>query len=201
MTPGRGRLLAVWVILAVLVGVILAVELPSWLGRGNDDQETEAAARMWLPAPIAGLAAVEIVQGGTLHRFEKDASGTWFYHGLHGSGDTGHAHQPDPEASQRILKALAGTERARLEREIVPGAGGVAEYGVAAPKMLVLFHEAGAGRPVTQYAVGDVATDGISRYVLRVGSSTVSTLPDYQIQNLVKLVESFPAGSSPLPAR
>ena len=43
-------------------------------------------------------------------------------------------------------------------------------------------------KPRAQYAVGDIAPDKVSRYVLGVGSSAVVTIPNYQIENLVGLI-------------
>jgi hypothetical protein len=49
-----------------------------------------------------------------------------------------------------------------------------------------------------QYAVGDVAPDGLSRYVLPVGSAKVFTIANYQITNLLDLVGAM--ASPPPPA-
>src|SRR2546430_17394042 len=43
-------------------------------------------------------------------------------------------------------------------------------------------------QPLAQYAVGDIAPDTVSRYVLIVGRSVVTTIPNYQIANVLALV-------------
>jgi hypothetical protein len=54
---------------------------------------------------------------------------------------------------------------------------------------------------LSRYAVGVVAPDLLSRYILPVGSSTVVTIPDYQIDNLLQLIASLEAkpGLGPVP--
>jgi hypothetical protein len=52
-------------------------------------------------------------------------------------------------------------------------------------------------QPLAQYAVGDVAPDGLSRYVLQVGSASVVTIADYQITNLLDLIQAVGGGSAP----
>jgi hypothetical protein len=56
--------------------------------------------------------------------------------------------------------------------------------------MLILAYIAGSTKPLAQYAVGDVAPDKLSRYVLLVDSSEVFTIADFQIQNLLDLIKS-----------
>lgn len=45
---------------------------------------------------------------------------------------------------------------------------------------------------LTGYAVGHVAPDTVSRYVMTVDSSAVVTIPNYQIENLLALIETTP---------
>jgi hypothetical protein len=59
---------------------------------------------------------------------------------------------------------------------------------VAAPELVILAYRAGASQPLVQYAVGHVAPDTVSRYVLVVGRRTVATIPGYQIDNLRTLI-------------
>ena len=65
--------------------------------------------------------------------------------------------------------------------------------------MVILVYRKDDAQPVAQYAVGDVAPDGLSRYVLRVGSASVVTIANYQITNLLDLIQAV--GSSDAPAR
>ena len=72
-------------------------------------------------------------------------------------------------------------------------------YGVTSPQMVILVYGKGNSQPLAQFAVGDIAPDGLSRYVLRVGSASVVTIPDYQITNLLDLIQAV--GGSDAPAR
>ncbi len=200
--PRRTRVVAVWIVLAVLAGAVVYTEFPAWFGRGGEEEADEDAARMWMPVAPDDLAAVEVLNGGSLHRFERDPQGIWFYHGIHASNATTHEHTVDQAASERISKALSGTARAKLEREVPLEGGRGEQYGVATPRTIVLFYRKEQSQPVAQYAVGDLAPDGSSRYVLMVGAKSAFTLPEYQVTNLLYLVDSFanPAAATAKPS-
>jgi hypothetical protein len=153
---------------------------------------------MLLPVAIAELAAIEIADAGTLHRFERDGSGAWFYHGVHANAQASHAHQTDPAQAQAIDKAFAALGRTRMERQLKLDVQSGA-YGLTSPQMIILVYGKGNAPPLAQYAVGDVAPDGLSRYVLRVGSASVVTIANYQITNLLDLIKAVGGGN--LPAR
>ena len=184
----RPRLVAVWVALLVLVGVIVAVEVakrPAEQARS----EGESRDRMLLPLALDQLGAIELAHAGTLHRFERDAAGNWFYHGAHTASEAAHEHQTDPAAATRIGQAFAALGRARIERELEAGAR-VNDYGVASPELLILAYRPKEPLPLVQYAVGDLAPDQFSRYVQAVGSSSVITIANYQIDNLLSLIQA-----------
>ena len=193
----RPRLVAVWLVLAVLVGVIVVLARTDLGGRpaGSDSPRD---VRWLLPVPVDQLGALEVAHLGTLHRFERDASGAWFYHGVHTGSEGTHAHAADPAMAARIERAVAAFGRTRVERQFsLKTATG--EYGVTRPETLVLLYRPNDPQPLVQYAVGDVAPDTLSRYVLAVGSSVVVTIPDYQIVNLLKLIAAVggPRGGGP----
>ena len=184
----RPRLAAVWGVLAVLIGVVAAIEYRDRASEGGD-HETQRSDAL-LPVGIKDLEAVEIGQAGTLHRFEVDHHGVWFYHGLHGHAEAPHNHHADPAKADLIAKAFAGLARARIERRLPLEAGG-AQYGLAAPRMLiVIYRDHDDPRPLAQYAVGDIAPDSFSRYVQKVGTAEAVTIANYQIENLIKLIEA-----------
>jgi Domain of unknown function (DUF4340) len=195
LSPARRRrgLLAVWAVLGLLVALIAGLELAD---RRHARPAAEADARRLLPVPVAALGAVEIADRGRLHRFERDASGGWFYHGVHAAGASAHTHAPDPALTARIDGALAALGRARIERQFALDRDAAA-YGLAPPEIVLLLYRPGEGQPLAQYAVGGVAPDTASRYVMRVGSPTVLTIANYQIENLQSLVT---AAASPPPA-
>jgi hypothetical protein len=175
-----------------LVVTIVALERTELLGptpRRDRHGRANPDARMLLPVPVDQLGAIEVAHVGTVHRFERDAAGTWFYHGAHTRWERPHAHRPDPSMAARIDSALAAFGRTRIERQF-PLERDATEYGVRLPEMLILVYRPQEGHPLAQYAVGDVAPDALSRYVLRIGSSAVVTIPNYQIDGLFALIEA-----------
>jgi len=198
--PARTKLIVVWVLLLALVAVIIAVQVGERaveraeqvdLGKGGD------RSRMVVPVTFDQIGSVEIAHAGALHRFERDAAGTWFYHGAHAPTAGTHGHQADPAVAERIAKAFSALARAKFEREL-PFDPKASDYGVLNPPTLVLLYRTGDVQPLVQYAVGDLAPDGVSRYVLSIGATKVNTLPDYQIQNLVGLVKAVTEGEPAL---
>ncbi len=182
---------AVWLLLAVLAAVIGAIEYTEYR------RETPRRdARLLLSAPIDELGAIEIADRGRLHRFERDGTGAWFYHGIHTGTTAEHTHTPDPALSERIAQTFAAFGRTRIERQFpIDRETGV--YGVATPEVVVLAYRRGQVQPLTQYAVGHVAPDTVSLYLMEVGSSVVVTIPKYQIDNLLDLVRAGGGEASP----
>jgi hypothetical protein len=195
VSPGvrRGRLAAVWLVFLVLIGAIVATEYTE-LVRPKPARDGAADPSMLLPVPVAELGAIELAHAGTLHRFERDAAGVWFYHGSHTGAEGTHQHAADPAMAARIERAFAAFGRARVERQFAlttsPGS-----YGVTRPETLILVYRPREPQPFVQYAVGDIAPDLVSRYVLAVGSPTVATIPSYQIDNLLALIQSVGGAS------
>jgi Domain of unknown function (DUF4340) len=189
----RPRQLIVWLLLLSLVASIVVVEGTGLFESGPERDghgHVVGQARMLLPVPLYDLGAVEVTMAGTVHRFQRDGLGAWFYHAH--AGDAGsegaHSHQTDPEAAERIEAALATFGRARIERELPPGER-VGEYGVTAPRMVITIYPQFESAPIESYAVGHVAPDTVSRYVMAIDGSGVVTVPNYQIENLLALIE------------
>jgi len=189
---GVRRLVVIWVILAMLIAGIAFMEYRNRSKLPEGVAETihgEEGSRMLLPAAVADLVAIELGHAGMLHRFERDTFGAWFYHGMHTSAQAAHGHQTDPVQARIIEKAFAGLGRARMERQFRLDVQS-GNYGLTSPQMIILVYGKGNPQPLAQYAVGDVAPDGLSRYVLPVGSSYVVTIADYQIDNLLNLIRA-----------
>jgi hypothetical protein len=201
--PRRTGLVAVWVLLGVLAAGIGVLEWTDRL-RANSGRPG-ADPRLLLPVPLSELGAIELADAGRLHRFQRDATGAWFYHGAHGAAEGAHTHDPDPARSERIAQALAALGRARVERDFPLGRDGGAAYGVAAPELVILVYRPGQSQPLMQYAVGHLAPDTVSRYAMAVGHPVVVTIPAYQIDNLRALVRAMGAstdrGRGPLARR
>ena len=188
MSVARPRLIAVWGLLALLIAAIVAIEVHDRANQGLDSADARDP-RMLLPVPVAQLAVVEIAYAGAVHRFERDATDAWFYHGVHTPAQAAHTHQTNPEMAKRIDAALTAFGRAHIERDMSLEKG-PQEYGLSNPQMVILAYRSKESQPLVQYAVGDVAPDTYSRYILVVGRSAVSTIPNYQIENLLGLIKA-----------
>jgi hypothetical protein len=187
----RRGTIAVWLVLLALTGVIVALEMSDRAERASETK-IDTRSRMLLPVAVDQLGAIELAYAGALHRFERDAAGNWFYHGAHAGSETAHAHQIDPVVAARIAHALTGLGRAHIERRIELVAR-VNDYGVASPELIILAYRPNETQPVVQYAVGDLAPDKLSRYVQAVGSTTVVTIANFQIDNLLGLLQAVAA--------
>jgi hypothetical protein len=189
------RSVVVWPLLAALVAVIVAIEYADYR-RGTSGSIYETDARLLLPAPVDELGAIEIADRGQLHRFERDETGLWFYHGIHPEAAPAHTHASDPALAEHIARTFAAFGRARIERQF-PLDRDTGAYGVATPEVVVLTYRRGQSQPLHQYAVGHVAPDTVSRYVMVVGRPVVGTIPKYQIDNLLDLVRVASGDASP----
>jgi len=177
----------IWIILGALVLVI------GYLKWQDSQKVSQIRDPLWvderslLPLPIGNITALEIGYQGNLHRFDRDSQGTWFYH-AHG-GSTGvmteHGHVADVEAGDAIAKFLVGLNNARIERFLETDEKSA--YGVINPSLILLAYKDAEGSPLAQYAFGDQAPDGLSRYVLIMGRDDLVLIADYQHRNLIDL--------------
>ena len=71
-------------------------------------------------------------------------------------------------------------------------------YGLTSPQMIILVYGKGNPQPLAQYAVGDVAPDGLSRYVLQVGERMRSSpSPTIRSTNLLDLIQAVGGNNAP----
>jgi hypothetical protein len=186
----RRRTWVVWGVLGLLVAALFLLQE----GEGDDDDghghgsAEEVDSRWLVPAPADELGVVEVVHEGNLHRFERDAAGLWFYHGVHGNADPQHGHTTDPLLAEKIETSLIGFSRTRKERRI-PVSEGPEKFGVTTPQMIVLVYAKGQVQPLAQFAIGDRAPDTVSRYVMRVGDSEIVTIANFHFDNLLGMIQ------------
>ena len=95
-----------------MLAVVGAIEY----GDVKASRSTPADAGLLLPVPVEQLGAVEIAEAGTLHRFERDPAGAWFYHGIHTASEGAHTHPGDAATSRRIEQAFGASAAARERR-------------------------------------------------------------------------------------
>ena len=186
MKSGGKRLIVIWGVLLVLAALI-------FIGERQRSEQLGAASQRgvpWLlPVPMEKLGAVEVMVKGSMHRFERDAEGRWFYHGVHDANKAEHGHSTDPQMAAVIDKAMIAFGRVQREQKIALKAGDD-EYGVTRPDVFILVYLPKADEPLARYAVGTTATDGVSRYILPVGASDIVTIPDFHIKNLLTLIDA-----------
>jgi hypothetical protein len=186
---------ALWL---ALLGAGLAGSL-AWLAlrpeTAERDPHAEARLEMLYPLPLADIAAVEIVAGGRLVRFERDAAGLWLLH-AHGHGGRigDHVHRAEPRDAARIAKALEMSARTRIERRLPFEPSQRATYGLAYPPLILILYAQGQARPVLTVEAGDRAPDTISRYAYLPERGLLVTIPDYHVANLAELVAASEAG-------
>ena len=187
---GRPKLLFIWLVFAVLAAVIAYVKFADWKQERTPEASLAASERSLLPVKLEGISAIEIAVGGNLYRFERDQAGAWFYHahGVNTGIQAQHGHVADTAQAETIGTKLGGLGRAHKERKVDSNLK--ERYGVTQPQMLILVYVADSTKPLAQYAVGDVAPDKLSRYVLLVDTGEVVTIANYQIQNLLDLIEA-----------
>lgn len=185
----RGAQLAVWAVVVLLAGAI-------YVGEKRRSAEINApVARVdnrLLPAAIEQIGIVEVMVKGIMHRFERDDQGLWYYHGMHDAAQAGHEHKTDPKAAEVIDKAMVAFGRMQKERSL-PLKAEQDEFGVTRPDIFIMVYRPKSAEPLARYAVGSVATDTFSRYLLPVGSADVVTVPDFHIKNLLGLIDTMKA--------
>ncbi len=190
----RPRLIAVWLTFALVVGAIVAMDRTGlFRQRPNADRHGHppATQRKLLPVPLEDLGAIEILVSDTSYRFERDEHGAWFHH-AHPTGrsdESGHVHETDPSIAARIDKAFAALGRARVKHEFAFSPH-MKDYGLAKPRLRIRIYRHHETRPLARFSVGSLAPDTLSRYVLPAGTFSVLTVADYQIENLISLVEA-----------
>ena len=184
----RGRRLwLVWAAVAVLAVVIWQGEVrrSAQIGAG-----TPTESKRLLPVPIGDVGGVEVMVKGTMHRFERDGGGIWFYHGMHDVAQAGHEHRADPRQAGTIATAMTAFGRMQREQRI-PLKDGGDEYGVARPDIFIMVYRPGSDAPLARYAIGGLSPDGYSRYLLAVGASEIVTVPEFHIKNLLGLIDAM----------
>ena len=149
----RFRTPAVWLVLAALAAGAAVFDHVGPREGHDDGHGHGAGPRLLVSAPIGSLAAAEIVFDGALWRFERDGSGAWR-----------HGETRDADASARIAAAFDVLGRAQTVREL-PEAGDPDLYGVSDPFLSLALWTRDADAPA-RYLFGDMAPDGLSRYVL-----------------------------------
>jgi len=197
MSQRRGKVALIWIAVLALATVIFVKERELALSV----EQPEGHDPKWLvPVALEEIGALEILRKGQLHRFERDDKGIWFYHGQQDDPNIkDHAHRADPLAATTIAQAVAMFVRTRKEQPI-PLQPGKDEYGVSRPDILIMVYNPKKSEPVARFSVGMVSPNGYSRYVLAVGANEAVTIPEYQITNLMAMIDAVSKNPLPTPA-
>jgi len=194
MSQRRSKLIIIWITVLALAALIFVKERQL----AKSEEEPEGNRPKWLiPIALEEIGAIEVMRKGQLHRFERDEKGIWFYHGQQDVANAAeHAHRADPLAANTIAQAVAMFSRTRKEQPI-PLQPGKDEYGVSRPDILIMVYNPKKSEPVARFSVGMVSPNGYSRYVLPVGATEAVTIPEYQITNLMAMIDAV--SKNPLP--
>jgi hypothetical protein len=194
MSQRRSKLVIIWIAVVALAALIFVKERQL----SKSAEEPDGNRPKWLiPIALEEIGAIEVLRKGQLHRFERDDKGIWFYHGQQDVANAAeHAHRADPLAANTIAQAVAMFSRTRKEQPI-PLQPGKDEYGVSRPDILIMVYNPKKSEPVARFSVGIVSPNGYSRYVLPVGATEAVTIPEYQITNLMAMIDAV--SKNPLP--
>lgn len=195
MTAQRKKLLLIWL---VLVGLGVAIFFAEVKRSEGIRAPVVRESKRLLPVLIEDIRAVEIMSNSSMHRFERDREGLWIYHGTHDATQSEHDHVTDPKLAALIDVAMVIFDRVQRE-QIIPLNTGKDEFGVTRPDMFIVVYRSKTEEPLARYAVGTLATDGVSRYVLPVGAAEIVTIPDFHIKNLLSMIEAVKIASAAKP--
>ena len=161
-------------------------------GQADHGEHADAAPQMLVAAPLADWSAVALLQRGQRQQFERDAQGQWLYHAAQAGEASAHRHHSNPAEAERIGSVLATLSRARIERTL-PSDPARPAYGMDNPALIVLVQGAD-GRVLQTLEFGDLAADGLSRYVHLPQTHQLHTVPNYHLSGLMSLLAQ-PAGA------
>ncbi|MEZ5661285.1 MAG: hypothetical protein R3E83_23080 [Burkholderiaceae bacterium] len=189
--PGRSSTW-VWTVLAVLAALAVV-----WQQRTHenapahehehDEHAVEALPFLWASG-TEDLAAVELLHAGGRLRYERDKAGAWLLHRDHAPTAGEHAHRAEQRANPDLGATLDTFSRTRTERRLPADAEAKGRFGLATPELIVLlFDRAGAHKLTVE--VGELAADGLARYVHVPAAAGGVHDSDYQIRGLRGLIE------------
>jgi len=197
----RSRSLAIWGCLAAALVVIYVVEETDIFGpdvyhdiHGDVIKESRAI----LAAGFGAIAAVELAHDGATYRFDRDASGAWYYH-HHDTpvpASDPHDHVADADWAALIDKAFGVFSRTQYLRNLGSGFDG-ADYGLEPPILAIGLFADKTDNPIVRYTVGDVEPDQLRQYAWRSDKDEIATIPIYQVENIMQLIAAVRGATAP----
>jgi hypothetical protein len=159
--------------------------------RPQADGRAPASTPLLLPVSLARIWAVEIVAGGMLQRFERDAAGDWFHHvGEHVHRSSADAHVADPQLAKIIAGELAAFERTPIEQTVAETGDRelLARAGLVHPPLILLLYARDNPQPIARIGLGNLAKDSFHRYARSLDNATVVSIPAYAGAHLAALL-------------
>ena len=104
--------------------------------------------------------------------------------------------RPEPAASSRSSpepahRPGAGDVRPVPDRAQHRGDERGDAYGVVDPETIILLFTNDEARPPLSFTIGDLASDGLGRYLLMPDGREIVTIPDVQLIHLIDLAEAL----------
>ena len=194
------RAAATWAWLGVLVlaagAIVWQLMRPPGAAAPDDHDDHSAPASFLVTLPEVEWSALELLGALGVHRFERDASGRWLLHPDLPGEAMQHEHSADAALAERIAVVFSTFSRTGIERRLtVDDPKKLAQYGLERPALIVLVRAAD-GRPALTLEVGQVAPDGLSRYVQVPQTRQVFTIPNYHATGLLTLLSPPPPAAS-----
>ncbi len=157
---------------------------------------TNRGADLLLPVSLAQVWAVEIVAGGKLTRFERDAAGTWFRHmGQHTHTAGANAHVADVAQAPIIDAALRAFDAVAAEKRLGPGdTSQLKKYGLALPTLIVILYARDSSTPLARLEFG-APVDELDRYARLAPDGPIVTVAEFEPRRLTELLKAVGAGS------
>lgn len=195
MSPARPRRMpmatAAWlgVLVLGLAAIVLQAARPAAVPERDAD---DIAAAPLVSTPLAQWSAVELLGSDGLHRFERDASGRWLRHADVAGESADHRHEAEAAAAERIASVFGTFSRTGIERRLaMADPAQLTAWGLDRPALIVMIRGS-EGRPVLTLEVGQLAPDGLSRYVRLPRDGSVLTIANYQVDGLLGLTAAQP---------
>ena len=154
-----------------------------------EHDEHAAAVSPLVDLDAESWSAVELLGPNGMQRVERDGAGRWLLHGEVAGEAARHQHRADATSADRIASVFGAFARARIERVLPVAAAGLSAYGLDRPDWIVLIHGTEKRPPLT-LEVGQVAPDGLSRYVRLPRDGRVVTVTNFQIEGVLALLRT-----------
>jgi ABC-type sugar transport system ATPase subunit len=146
--------------------------------------------RSLVPLALDAVAAVEIFARSKSYRLERDPTGAWLLHRHAPGDDPNMVHRADPAQSERIAQALATFGRTPIERSIARDEPSDA-YGLVGPETIIVLFTKDEARPPLSFTIGDLASNGLDRYLLLPDGREIVAIWDAPLSRLIDVAEAL----------